>query len=86
MLREQKAEAQQVLDELLSKYLIPFKLSAYKMTAIGGGEYIVYFHDSRLPGVDFSWTEGECFKDIFRTAILARVKRLPANLDTSTTW
>ena len=76
MLREQKAEAQQALDELFSKHLLPFKLSAREVESIGLEEHIVRFHDSRLPSVDVSWPKGECFKDVFRTAILERVKRL----------
>ncbi len=76
MLKEQKAEAQLALDELFIEHLLPFKLSAYRIAYIGLEEYIVYFHDSRLPAIDVSWREGECFREAFRTAILERVKRL----------
>lgn len=72
----QKTEAQQALDELFSEHLLPFELSAHRVEAIGGEEYIVRFNDSRLPAVDLSWCQGECFKDVFRVAVLERVKRL----------
>lgn len=78
MLEVQKKEAQQVLDELFSERLIPFKLSAHIVEAIGSGEYIVRFNDSRLRSVDLSWQEGQSFKDVFRTAVVERMKRLKA--------
>ena len=54
MSEEQKAEAQQALDELFSEHLLPFKLTAYRISAIGLEEYILYFNDSRLPAIDGS--------------------------------
>ena len=75
-MREQRAEAQQILDELFSERLLPFKLSAHRVESIGCEEYIVRFHDSRLPSLDVSWGVGQCFKDVFRTAVLERVARL----------
>ena len=80
MVEEQKAEAQQALDELFSERLLPFKLSAHRVTSIGLEEYIVYFHDSRLRSLDISWCQGECFKDVFRAAVLERVKRFSGPL------
>ena len=47
-----------------------------KVSLVGLEEYIVYFNDSRLPAIDISWREGECFKDVFREAVRERVKRL----------
>ena len=80
MLEEtQIAEAQEALDELFVERLIPFELSAHKVVAIGGEEYIVRFHDNRLPAVDISWCQGESFKDVLRVAVLARVKRLSSS-------
>ncbi len=69
MLDEQKVEAQQALDELFNEHLLPFELSAHELESIGSEEYIVRFHDSRLPSVDISWHKGQCFKDVFRTAV-----------------
>jgi len=71
-----KLEAQQTLDELFVEGLIPFKLSARLVESIGREEYIVRFHDSRLYSIDVSWQQGEVFRTVFRTAILARVARL----------
>jgi hypothetical protein len=72
----QKTEAQQTLDELFAEGLLPFELSAQKIEAIGCEEYIVRFRDRRLRSVDISCRQGECFKDVFRVALLGRVKRL----------
>lgn len=80
MLEQQKAQAQQALDELLAEGLLPFKLSARVIDAIGNEEYIVRFHDSRLRSVDISCRQGQCCKDVFRTAVLERVKRLSGPL------
>jgi hypothetical protein len=71
-----KLGAQQTLDELLVEGLIPFKLSAHLVESLGMEEYIVRFHDSRLYSVDVSCQQGEAFRSVFRTAILARVARL----------
>jgi hypothetical protein len=76
MLEKQKVEAQQALDELFSEHLLPFELTAHKLESIGSGEYIVRFHDSRLSSIDVSWVQGQCFKDVFRTAVLARMDRM----------
>ena len=77
---EQKAEAQQALDELFNEYQLPFKLSARRVATIGAEEYIVYFHDGGLPSVAVSWYQGECFKDVFRAAVLERVKKVSGPL------
>jgi len=48
MIEQQTAQAQQVLDELLSKKLIPFALTAYSVITSGRGEYVVAFNDSLI--------------------------------------
>jgi hypothetical protein len=73
MIEDKKAEAQQALDDLFSENLLPFKLSASRVACNGSEEYVVYFHDGRLPAVDVSWCQGERFKGVFRTAVLDRV-------------
>ena len=83
MLEKQKVEAQQALDELFSEHLLPFELTAHKLESIGSGEYIVRFHDSRLSSIDVSWVQGQSFKDVFRTAVLARVNRMSGPLKKS---
>jgi tRNA A-37 threonylcarbamoyl transferase component Bud32 len=80
MLEKQKVEAQQALDELFSEHLLPFELTAHKLESIGSGEYIVRFHDSRLTSIDVSWVQGQSFKDVVRTAVLARVGRMSGRL------
>jgi hypothetical protein len=76
----QRAELQEVLDELLSQQLTPFKLTAYKIQANGRGEYRVAFNDSRIRTCRFSWKEGENFKEAFRVALLERVDRMSGPL------
>ena len=73
-------DAQQALNELFSEQLIPFELFARKIDPISHDEYVVRFHDSRLRSVDLSWSQGENFKEIFRAAVLERVKRLSGPL------
>jgi hypothetical protein len=85
MLEKEQAEAQQALDELFSEHLIPFNLSAQVIESIGGDEYIVRFHDSRLHSVDVSCPQGQSFKEAFRAAVLERVKRLSGPLHAKTT-
>jgi hypothetical protein len=80
LLEEQKAEAQQVLDELLKEGLLPFKLRVGSMLDQGHSEYRVHFYDSRIRSVKFSWTEGESFPEIFRAAVLDRVARMSGRL------
>lgn len=71
-----KLGAQQTLDELFADGLIPFALSARVVESIGGREYIVRFHDSRLYSIDVTWQRDRPFKPVFRAAILDRVARL----------
>jgi hypothetical protein len=84
MLEEQKAEAQHALDELFSEHLLPFELSAEKVESIGREEYIVRFHDNRLSSLDISCPQSQSFKEIFRAAVLERVKRLSGPLSKKT--
>jgi hypothetical protein len=71
-----KLGAQQTLDELFAANLIPFRLSARVVEAIGMEEYIVRFHDSRLYSLDVSVQRDQQFKAVFRAALLDRVARL----------
>jgi hypothetical protein len=73
-------EAQQILEELFSAGVLTFKLFACRMENMGGDEYIVRFHDSRLRSIDLSWQEGESFKDVFRSAVLERMGRKHGDL------
>jgi hypothetical protein len=74
------SEAQLVLDNLSKDELIPFRLRAEKVESVGPDEYIVRFYDSRLRSVDVSWQADQDFEDVFRVAVLDRVKRLSGPL------
>jgi hypothetical protein len=80
MLEDQKTEAQQILDDLFSERLIPFKLTAHKVESVGVGDYIVLFNDSRLYSVDVVWNQGENFKDAFRESLLDLLERRSGRL------
>jgi hypothetical protein len=75
-----KIVVQETLDELFSERLIPFELTAQKVSADGPGEYTVPFYDSRMHSISFSWKNGESFREIVRSAVLDRVKRLSGPL------
>lgn len=74
------SQAQLLLDKLFNEEQIPFKLTAEKVDLVGADEYIVRFYDSRLRSVDVSWHNGQRFEDVFRVAVLDRVKRLSGPL------
>ncbi len=75
-----EAEAQQVLDELWSEKLIPFALHVGKLTK-GMGEYTIHFHDSRIHTARIPLTKGQSFRDMVRSAVLARVEEMSGPLD-----
>ena len=74
-----EAEAQQVLDELLTEKLIPFSLNVGKITK-GIGEYVIHFHDSRIFTARVPLTRGHSFRDLVRSAVLARVETMSGPL------
>jgi hypothetical protein len=84
MIEQQLIDTQQVLDELLSKKLIPFALTAYGVNPNGRGEYVVPFNDSRIHSFRFAWKEGENFKETVRAAVLERVNRMSGPLQRKT--
>jgi hypothetical protein len=67
-----KLKAQKVLDELDTRHLLPFKLTAFRVEWIGLDKYMIYFHDSRLPAIMVCWVESDSFSDVFRSAVLVR--------------
>ena len=72
-----KLGVQETLDELFCEHLIPFELTAHKVTADGPGEYEVPFYDSRIHSMRFSWTVGgSSFKEVVRAAVLDRTRRM----------
>jgi hypothetical protein len=74
-----EAEAQQVLDELLREELIPFALRVGKLTK-ASGEYTIHFHDSRIRTASVPLTKGQSFRDMVRSAVLARVEKMSGPL------
>ena len=74
------SRAQPVLDSLFQDDLIPFRLTAAKVESLGADEYIIRFHDSRLRSVDVSWQKGQSFEDVFRNAMIDRVRRMSGPL------
>jgi hypothetical protein len=81
VLDQHKAEAQQVLDDLLRERLIPFTLTVGSMLDQGSSLCKVDFYDSRMRFAEFSWAEGQSFKDVFRAAVLDRVDRITGPLN-----
>lgn len=76
LIEAMKLGAQETLDELYAAHLIPFELSARVVESLGLEEYIVRFHDSRLPSIDVSCREDQSFKEVVRRAVLDRVSRM----------
>ena len=74
-----ETEAQQVLDELLTEKLIPFPLNVGKITK-GIGECTIHFYDSRIFTARVPLTKGHSFRDLVRSAVLARVAELSGPL------
>ena len=74
-----EAEAQQVLDELWSGKVIPFKLHVGKLTK-GMGEYTIHFHDSRIRTARVPLTKGRSFRDMVKEAVLDRVAKMSGPL------
>jgi hypothetical protein len=74
-----EAEAQQVLDELLTEKLIPFALNVGKITK-DAGEYTIHFYDSRIHSARVPLTKGHSFRDLVRSAVLARVEKMSGPL------
>jgi len=75
MLRKYQADAQQVLDDLTSERLIPFKLVAHKVTQENRTELRIHFYDSRLHSVIVEGGKEISIKDQVRAAVLLRVSK-----------
>ncbi|MDQ2977436.1 MAG: hypothetical protein M3R69_18740 [Acidobacteriota bacterium] len=74
-----EAESQQVLDELWTEKLVPFSLNVGKITK-EVGEYTIHFYDSRIRTAVIPLTRGHSFRDMVRTAVLARVAHMSGPL------
>jgi hypothetical protein len=77
-----EATAQQVLDELWSEKLIPFKLTVGKISK-ASTEYIIHFYDSRISTARVPLIRTNSFRDMFRKAVLDRVGKMSGPLDKS---
>jgi hypothetical protein len=74
-----KTEAQQVLDELWSEKLIPFSLTIGKITK-SLEAYTLHFYDSRMSTALIPSTERHLFREMVRSAVLARVGKISGPL------
>jgi hypothetical protein len=74
-----EAEAQQVLDELWTEKLIPFALTVGKITK-APAEYTLHLYDSRIRTARVPLTKGHSFRDMVRSAVLARVAKMSGPL------
>lgn len=79
-----EVEAQQVLDELWSEKLIPFELNVGKITK-ASEKYTIHFYDSRLRTALVPLTKSHSFRDMVRSAVLDRVKKMSGPLKTTHT-
>jgi hypothetical protein len=74
-----EAEAQQVLDELWREGLTPLALKVGKITK-AVDEYTLYFYDSRIPTARIPLVAGNSFRDLARSAVVARVAQMSGPL------
>jgi len=74
-----ESEAQQVLEELWSEKLTPFPLNVGKITK-APGVYTIHFHDSRIRTALVPLLKGHSFRDMVRSAVLARVAEISGPL------
>ncbi len=79
MLDKRKAEAQQVLDDLWSKEMIPFALSIGQITG-ASDECTLHFFDSRISTAYVAFVKGQSFGDGVRAAVLDRVAKMSGPL------
>lgn len=75
MLEDEKAKAQQTLDEIWAEHGIPFKLTAHKVEVGEPNYYKVHFLDSRFPLVFFYQYPEESFCTAFRRVVECTVGR-----------
>jgi hypothetical protein len=79
MLKDHKAEAQKVLDELWNERLTPFPLTVGQITT-DEFEQTLHFNDSRMRTARISLSEDRPFTEGVRAAVLKRVARLTGPL------
>lgn len=80
MLQNQKAIAQNALDELWNEQMIPFPLTIGKITQ-DPDAYTIHFHDSRIHTASVPMNRGVLFsRDLVRSAVLDRVAKMSGPL------
>ncbi len=71
MLEEEKAQAQQTLDEMWSEEAIPFQLTVHNIERGDLGCYTLQVLDNRIPSLFIYWTPD---RGSFKAAVRAVVK------------
>ena len=77
--RSIEAEVQQVLDELWNENQIPFALTVGKVTK-DVTQYTIHFHDARMRTASIVLDKDHSFRDLVRTAVLARAAKISGPL------
>jgi len=73
MLSKYQSEAQQALDDLFKEDLLPFQLTAHKVTEENRGEIRIHFYDSRLHSVILELQKPVSIKRQLREAVFLRL-------------
>ena len=68
---DDKAQAQQTLDDMWAEHVIPFRLMAHELERGEPGCYTVHFRDVRVPSLFVYWDPQ---KGSFQSALRAVVK------------
>lgn len=74
------AVLQEMLDQLFSESLIPFELNASAVNEGNLGEFHVFLSDDRFRWFQFSWKDGDSFKEVVRIAVLTCEDRIGSQL------
>jgi hypothetical protein len=73
MLSKYQSEAQQALDDLFREDLLPFQLTAHKVTEENRGEIRIHFYDSRLHSIILERQKTISIKKQLREAVFLRL-------------
>lgn len=73
MLSKYQSEAQQALDDLFREDLLPFQLTAHKVTEENRGQIRVHFYDSRLHSIILELQKPVSIKRQLREAVFLRL-------------
>lgn len=73
MLSKYQSEAQQALDDLFREDLLPFQLTAHKVTEENRGQIRIHFYDSRLHSIILELQKPVSIKRQLREAVFLRL-------------